>query len=96
MARIAESMLQRYFPEYERKHIHLEVNESGASLFSSVVQDLLSFQEEGRLQVPMGYYRKKKREFPGPRTAWKNLQVAANVRRELSSASLHVSWTGLS
>lgn len=82
MAKHATIMIERYFAEYERKHIHLELDKDGDSLFASVVKDLLSFRDDGRSQVPMGYYRRKKRQFPGPRQAWINLQVADDARRE--------------
>ena len=77
---VAET-LPRYFTEYERKHFHLEPNSKGQSLFMSMVADFLEFQAEGRCQVPMGYYKRKRREFPGPREAFKTLAVAPDVMK---------------
>ena len=83
LAKQALEAIERHFPLYERRHIHLELDETGSSLFQSVVSDFMGFQAEGRSQVPMGYYRRKKRQFPGPRLAYRMLQVPNNALCEL-------------
>ena len=84
IAKLVADCMGRYFAEYERRHVHLELDENGDSLFSSCVKDFLRFQEEGRSQVPMGYYKRKKRQFPGPREAFKKLAVNPDVRRDIT------------